>query len=131
MTYSLLSEFLTSTGLQSLIGAIQVVAVIFVLRGMAKLELQSVSLKRLVEGQVELLGPEDSAHPGARLFWGVGHGEALRGLDEKISTLSERQRVIADRQRDFVESVRELRAGQTLLIQLTQKAINQREHLVG
>ena len=131
MTYSILAEFLGSTALASTIGAIQVVAIVFVLRGMAKLELQGAAMKRLVDIQVELLGPEDSAHPGARLFWGVGNAEALRNLDEKISTLSERQRVIADRQRDFVESVRELRAGQTSLIQLNQKAINQREHLVG
>jgi hypothetical protein len=134
MTYSILAEFLTSTGLQSLIGAVQVIAVIFVLRGMAKLETQGASLRALVDQQAALHDVDDPKHHGAKLWWGVG----VNTIEEQLTVVTERQRTISERQRDFTESIRELKQGQsqltTSMVQLTNvatKAINQREHLVG
>ena len=130
MTYSLLAEFLTSSGLQSVIGAIQVVAIVFVLRGMAKLEMQGSSLKRMIEGQVALHDVDDPKHHGAKLWWGVG----VNTIEEQLSVVTERQRVMGDRQRDFVEAIRELKKGQQELTLVCTKAVSQmaqREHLIG
>ena len=130
MAYELIGSFLSSSGLQSLVGAIQVIAVAFVLRGLTRLELQGASLKRMIEGQVALHDVPDPKHHGAKLWWGVGINE----IEEQLSVVTERQRVMGDRQRDFVEAIRELKKGQQELTLVCTKAVSQmaqREHLIG
>lgn len=130
MSYEILGAFLTSASLQSVVGMVQVVAIVFVLRGMGSLERQGSLLKRMIEEQTALHDVDDPLHPGAKLFWGVG----VNSIEQQLALVSERQRVMSDRQQDFVESIKELKKGQGELIVVCSKAVAQmaqREHLIG
>ena len=128
MSYEILGAFLTSASLPSVVGMVQVVAIVFVLRGMGSLERQGSLLKRMIEEQTALHDVDDPLHPGAKLFWGVN------SIEQQLALVSERQRVMSDRQQDFVENIKELKKGQGELIGVCSKAVAQmaqREHLIG
>lgn len=121
-------------GLPAVASAVQIIALAYVIRALAALSKEMSGLHEIVGQQTEMLGPEDPAHPGARLHWAVGLPALQRGqdvLDEKLGALMERQRVIGDRQRDFIQSITELKDGQKALTAVATRAISQREHLVG
>lgn len=134
----ILIDALSSSGLTSLIGAVQVTATVYVIRAVAGLSHETTQLRQLIEQQGATLGPEDPLHPGARLFWGVG----VNSIEQQLGVVSERQRTIVDRQSDQSEAMKELRKSQIAnhaslatemqsLKEHAARAIAMRQDLVG
>lgn len=125
--FELIAAFLTSSGLQSIAGAVQIIALGFLLK-------QTAMLQRLTSELHRWHDQPDREHPGAMIWWATG----LNDLTEVTSQLSGTVRAISVTQAEHLEAIRDLKKlgvenskTVTELIEYSKRAIATREHLVG
>lgn len=123
----LLQGFLTSSGVAAGAGAVQLLALAYVLKSLGQLQKLTSELHRWHDHP-------DAEHPGAMIWWGT----ALNEVEEHTKQLASSVRAISTSQGEHLEAIRDLKVlaveqGRIVadLVEYSKRAIATREHLVG